>query len=387
MKNISILGATGSIGTQTLDVIRNSNKEINLIGITANSSVKKIKEIINEFKPKYVAMMDKDSAENRESYCKRNNLDIKVYSGILGLEKIATLDEIDMVVTSVVGMIGLTPTIKAIEAKKDIALANKETLVVAGDLVMKKAKENGVKILPVDSEHSAIFQSLSGYTNKDIGKIILTASGGPFRGKKTEDLLNVTVKEALKHPKWNMGQKISIDCATLMNKGLEVIEAHHLFETSYDDIEVVVHPQSIIHSMVEYNDASVISQMGTPDMKLPIQYAINERVRKNPIAKRLNFYEVGQLTFEKPDLETFKCLALAYKAGKEGGLAPCILNSANEEAVELLLKEKIKFLDIANLIEECLTEFHEYKNLEITVENITLLDKKVRGYIRAKVNL
>lgn len=385
MKNISILGATGSIGTQTLDVIRNSNNEINLVGITANSSVEKIKEIINEFNPKYIAMMDKASAENIKSYCKDNNLDIKVYDGILGLEKIATLDEIDMVVTSVVGMIGLTPTIKAIEAKKDIALANKETLVVAGDLVMKKAKEYGVNILPVDSEHSAIFQSLSGYNNKDISKIILTASGGPFRGKKTEELLNVTVNEALKHPKWNMGRKISIDSATLMNKGLEVIEAHHLFDCSYDDIEVVVHPQSIIHSMVEYNDASIIAQMGTPDMKLPIQYAINNKVRKNPIAKKLNFYEVGELTFEKPDLETFKCLALAYKAGKEGGLAPCILNSANEEAVELLLNEKIKFLDIADLIEESLVEFDKYKTLEITIENITLLDKKVREYIRSKV--
>lgn len=385
MKNISILGATGSIGTQTLDVIRNSNNEINLVGITANSSVEKIKEIINEFNPKYIAMMDKASAENIKSYCKDNNLDIKVYDGILGLEKIATLDEIDMVVTSVVGMIGLTPTIKAIEAKKDIALANKETLVVAGDLVMKKAKEYGVSILPVDSEHSAVFQSLSGYNNKDISKIILTASGGPFRGKKTEDLLNVTVNEALKHPKWNMGRKISIDSATLMNKGLEVIEAHHLFDCSYDNIEVVVHPQSIIHSMVEYSDASIIAQMGTPDMKLPIQYAINNKIRKNPIAKKLNFYEVGQLTFEKPDLETFKCLALAYKAGKEGGLAPCILNSANEEAVELLLNEKIKFLDIADLIEESLVKFDKYKTLEITIDNITLLDKKVREYIRSKV--
>lgn len=386
MKNISILGVTGSIGTQTLDVIRNSNNEINLVGITANSSVEKIKEIIDEFNPKYVAMMDKTSAENIKSYCRDNNLDIKVYEGLLGLEKVATLDEIEMVVTSVVGMIGLTPTIKAIEAKKDIALANKETLVVAGNLVMKKAKEYGVSILPVDSEHSAIFQSLSGYNNSDIGKIILTASGGPFRGKKTEDLINVTVHEALKHPKWNMGKKISIDSATLMNKGLEVIEAHHLFDCPYENIEVVVHPQSIIHSMVEYHDSSIIAQLGTTDMKLPIQYAINKKVRKNPIAKKLNFYEISELTFEQPDLETFKCLALAYKAGKEGGLAPCILNSANEEAVELLLNKKIKFLDIANLIEDALEEFNSYKTLEITIENILSLDKKVREYIRLRAN-
>lgn len=386
MKNISILGVTGSIGTQTLDVIRNSNNEINLVGVTANSSVEKIKEIIDEFNPKYVAMMDKTSAENIKSYCRDNNLDIKVYEGLLGLEKVATLDEIEMVVTSVVGMIGLTPTIKAIEAKKDIALANKETLVVAGNLVMNKAKEYGVSILPVDSEHSAIFQSLSGYNNSDIGKIILTASGGPFRGKKTEDLINVTVHEALKHPKWNMGKKISIDSATLMNKGLEVIEAHHLFDCPYENIEVVVHPQSIIHSMVEYHDSSIIAQLGTADMKLPIQYAINKKVRKNPIAKKLNFYEISELTFEQPDLETFKCLALAYKAGKEGGLAPCILNSANEEAVELLLNEKIKFLDIANLIEDALEEFNSYKTLEMTIENILSLDKKVREYIRLRAN-
>ena len=280
MKNISILGATGSIGTQTLDVIRQSNGEIKLFGITANSSVDKMKEIIEEFNPKYVGMMDESCSEVIKNYCIEKNKNIEVFSGIDGLIKIATLDEIDTVVTSVVGMIGLKPTMAAIEAKKDIALANKETLVVAGELVMNKAKEMGVKILPVDSEHSAIFQSLSGYKNKDINKIILTASGGPFRGKNIDDLKEVTVKEALKHPKWNMGQKISIDSATLMNKGLEVIEAHFLFDTSYDNIEVVVHPQSIIHSMVEYKDASVIAQLGSPDMRLPIQYALNYPERK-----------------------------------------------------------------------------------------------------------
>ena len=387
MKNISILGATGSIGTQTLDVIRNSDGKINLIGITANSSVDKIKEIIGEFEPKYVAMMDENSSKIIEEFCNKEYPNIQVLSGIDGLVKIATLEEIDTVVTSVVGMIGLKPTIAAIEAKKDIALANKETLVVAGELVMNKAKENNVKILPVDSEHSAIFQSLSGYKNKDINKILLTASGGPFRGKTIDDLKDVTVKEALKHPKWNMGQKISIDSATLMNKGLEVIEAHFLFDCEYDNIEVIVHPQSIIHSMVEYKDASVIAQLGSPDMRLPIQYALNYPERKGMIAKPVNFYELGALTFEKPDLETFKCLRFAYEAGKIGGLAPTILNGANEEAVALLLKEKIKFLQIAEIIEECMCVFKENYYDELTLDNIIELDKKVREYIRAKWEL
>ncbi|MDO5779540.1 MAG: 1-deoxy-D-xylulose-5-phosphate reductoisomerase [Clostridium sp.] len=387
MKNISILGATGSIGTQTLDVIRNSEGKINLIGITANSSVDKIKEIIGEFEPKYVAMMDENSSKIIEEFCNKEYPNIQVFNGIDGLVKIATLEEIDTVVTSVVGMIGLRPTIAAIEAKKDIALANKETLVVAGELVMNKAKENNVKILPVDSEHSAIFQSLSGYKNKDINKILLTASGGPFRGKTIDDLKDVTVKEALKHPKWNMGQKISIDSATLMNKGLEVIEAHFLFDCDYDNIEVIVHPQSIIHSMVEYKDASVIAQLGSPDMRLPIQYALNYPERKGMIAKPVNFYELGALTFEKPDLETFKCLRFAYEAGKIGGLAPTILNGANEEAVALLLKEKIKFLQIAEIIEECMSVFKENYYDELNLDNIIELDKKVREYISTKWEL
>ena len=382
MKNVSILGATGSIGTQTLDVIRNSKERINLIGVTANSSIDKIKEIIQEFKPKYVGMMESNSAKKIKEYCEKNYPEIQVFEGIEGLIKIATLDEIDMVVTSVVGMIGLKPTMAAIEAKKDIALANKETLVVAGELVMNKAKENNIKILPVDSEHSAIFQSLSGYENKDINKIILTASGGPFRGKSLEELKYVTVKDALKHPRWNMGQKISIDSASLMNKGLEVIEAHFLFDIDYDKIEVVVHPQSIIHSMVEYKDASIITQMGTPDMRLPIQYALNYPERKEMIAKPINFYEIKSLTFEKPDLKTFKCLKLAYEAGKIGGLSPTILNAANEEAVTLFLEEKIKFLQIVEIIEECMIKFKDNYYDELTLENIIRLDKKVRNYIR-----
>lgn len=386
MSNISILGVTGSIGTQTLDVIRKSNKEINLVGISANTSTNKIKEIIKEFMPKYVAMMDRKASDDIKSYCIENNFNIEVYSGIEGLEKIAVLDEVDMVVTSVVGMIGLRPTIKAIEAKKDIALANKETLVVAGELIMKMARENNINIYPVDSEHSAIFQALSGYKTEDISKIILTASGGPFRGKDFEYLKNVTVEEALNHPKWNMGKKISIDSATLMNKGLEVIEAHFLFDCPYEKIEVVIHPQSIIHSMVEYNDASIIAQLGSTDMRLPIQYALNRKERKNSIAKKLNFYEINELTFEKPDMETFKCLTLAYQAGKEGGLAPCILNGANEEAVALLLEEKIKFMEIPTIIEKTLNYFKEEKTKEITLENILNIDNRVRKYVRENWN-
>ena len=384
MKSISILGATGSIGTQTLDVIRNSKERINLIGITANSSVDKIKEIIQEFKPKYVGMMESNSAKKIKEYCDENYPEIQVFSGIEGLIKIATLDEIDTVVTSVVGMIGLKPTIAAIEAKKDIALANKETLVVAGELVMNKAKENNVKILPVDSEHSAIFQSLSGYENKDINKIILTASGGPFRGKTLEDLKDVTVKEALKHPKWNMGQKISIDSSTLMNKGLEVIEAHWLFDCPYKDIEVVVHPQSIIHSMVQYTDGAVIAQLGVPDMKLPIQYALNYPNREGNISEKLDLFKIRELTFEKPDLDTFKCLKLAYEAGEKGKLMPTILNGANEVCVELFLNKKITYLQIPEIIEECMNTF-DY-NKEVTLDNLINLDKEVRQYIYEKYN-
>lgn len=386
MKKLSILGGTGSIGLQTLDVIRKSNKELELIGVTANSSVGKMIEIIDEFKPKYVGMMDSDSALKIKEYCTENNFNIEVLEGMEGLIKIASLEEIDIVVTSVVGMIGLKPTMAAIEAKKDIALANKETLVVAGELVMQAAKDNGVKILPVDSEHSAIFQSLRGNSLDSLKKIILTASGGPFRGRKIDDLKEITLEEALNHPNWSMGKKITIDSATLMNKGLEVIEAHWLFNCSYDNIQVVVHPQSIIHSMVEYKDASIIAQLGSTDMKLPIQYAINKKERKKAVAKRLNFYEISSLSFEKPDMDTFKCLKLAYEVGKEGKLAPCILNGANEEAVALLLERKIKFLDIPKIIEESLEVFKEEKEKEVTLENVIALDDRVRKYIRKKYN-
>ncbi len=381
MRKISILGATGSIGTQTLDVIRKSNGELKLIGVTANTSVGKVVEIIEEFKPSYVAMMDSTSALEIKSYCKENNKIIEVLEGITGLNKIASLDEIDIVVTSVVGMIGLEPTMKAIEAKKDIALANKETLVVAGEIVMKAAKENNVKILPVDSEHSAIFQALRGNPINTLRKIILTASGGPFRGKTIDQLGGIRVEDALKHPKWNMGRKISIDSATLMNKGLEVIEAHWLFCCDYDNIQVVVHPQSIVHSMVEYTDGSIIAQLGAQDMRLPIQYALNYEKRENLIADTIDFYEISKLTFEKPDSDTFKSLKLSFKAGKIGGLMPTILNGANEAAVELFLNEKIKFLEISNTIERCMEVFKDEVFKELTLENIIDLDKRVKEYV------
>ncbi|MBN1038188.1 1-deoxy-D-xylulose-5-phosphate reductoisomerase [Clostridium botulinum] len=381
MKKLSILGVTGSIGTQALDVIKKSNGELKLIGATANSSVNKMIEIIEEFNPKYVGMMDKNSADKLEKYCKERNKQTIVLSQMEGLNKIASLEEIDIVLTSLVGMIGLEPTLEAIKAKKDIALANKETLVVAGELVMSEAKKNNVKILPVDSEHSAIYQSLRGNDLKTLNKIILTASGGPFRGKKLCDLNDIGVDDALNHPKWNMGRKISIDSATLMNKGLEVIEAHWLFNCDYDNIQVVIHPQSVVHSMVEYCDGSIIAQLGAADMRLPIQYALNYTERKNLIAKTLDFYEVAQLTFEKPDLETFKPLKLAFKAGKQGGLMPTILNGANEAAVALFLDEKIEFLDIFNIIEECMSTFEEETKKPLTLENIIELDKKVKKYV------
>ena len=381
MRKISILGVTGSIGTQTLDVIRKSNGELKLIGVTANTSVNKVIDIIEEFKPSYVAMMDSISAFEIKNYCREHKKSIEVLEGIEGLNKIASLDEIDIVLTSVVGMIGLEPTMKAIEAKKDIALANKETLVVAGEIVMKAAKENNVKILPVDSEHSAIFQALRGNSINTLRKVILTASGGPFRGKTIKQLEEIRVEDALKHPKWNMGRKISIDSATLMNKGLEVIEAHWLFCCDYDNIQVVVHPQSIVHSMVEYTDGSIMAQLGAQDMRLPIQYALNYEQRENLIADTINFYEISKLTFEKPDTDTFKALKLSFRAGKIGGLMPTILNGANEAAVELFLNKKIKFLEISRIIENCMDVFKEEVRKELTIANIIDLDKRVKEYV------
>jgi 1-deoxy-D-xylulose-5-phosphate reductoisomerase len=379
LKYISILGATGSIGTQTLDVIRKEKDNFSLEGISVNKNVNMTIQIINEFSPKHVAVMDDSAYEKIKAYCETTEKNIEVSHGIEGLNKIATISNVEIVVTSIVGMIGLTPTLNAIKAGKHIALANKETLVVGGELVMAEAKSKGIMILPVDSEHGAVFQCLQGNNIEEADKIILTASGGPFRGKKTNDLINVTCENALKHPKWNMGKKITIDSATLMNKGLEVIEAHWLFGMEYKNIEVVVHPQSIIHSMVEYIDGSIVAQMGTTDMKLPIQYAINYPKRHKRIVEALDFYKLGNLTFEKPDLDTFKCLKLAYEAGKAGGTLPTILNGANEVAVELFLEDKIKFLKIADIIEECMNKF-SYSS-KFSVEDILQTDNNVRQYV------
>lgn len=385
MKNITILGATGSIGTQTLDVIRREKEELKLVAISANKSYKKVIEIIKEFKPKYAVLMEENAFKIVEDFCIDNKIDTKVLKGMEGMIYISTLEEVNTVVTSVVGMIGLVPTIKAIESGKDIALANKETLVVAGEIVISKAKEHNVNILPVDSEHGAIFQCLRGNKKEEVKNIIVTASGGPFRGKKKEELIDVKPEHALKHPKWNMGRKISIDSATLMNKGLEVIEAHFLFGVDYENIKVVVHPQSIVHSMVEYKDGSVIAQMATPDMKLPIQYALNYPNRKESQIEPLDFYKISNLTFEKPDIDTFLPLKLAYEAGKKGGVMPAILNGANEVAVDLFLKGKIEFLQIGDLLQECMNKF--YKSMEATLENVISIDKEVREYLGKKYDI
>lgn len=382
MKNISILGVTGSIGTQALDVIREKQNEINLVGITGHKNYNKLLDIIKEFKPKYIGITDEECYEKVLAYSKKSNLEAEIFCGSEALEKIATLEEVDTVLTSVVGIVGLKPTVKAIEAKKNIALANKETLVVAGDIVKAKAKEHGVEIIPVDSEHGAIFQCLLGNKKDEVSKIILTASGGPFRGKKRSDLMDITPAEALKHPKWNMGKKISIDSSTLVNKGLEVIEAHFLFDLDYDNIEVVVHPQSVIHSMVEYVDGSIIAQLGSTDMRLPIQYALTYPFRKKRVANSLSFKEVKELTFEEPDLNTFKCLALAYEAGRLGGNMTAIYNGANEIAVELFLNEKIRYLQIEEIIEECMNNFDHVKNP--TLDEVLLIDKLVREYVIKK---
>lgn len=365
MKNISILGSTGSIGTQTLDIVR-ANNDLNVVAIAAGSNVKMLEEQIREFHPKLVCVYNEEAAGRLKTAVA--DTDVKVVAGMDGLIEAATYNSVQIVVTAFVGMIGIRPTLEAIKAKKDIALANKETLVTAGHLVMEAAKEYGVKILPVDSEHSAIFQSLNGENKKEIDKILLTASGGPFRGWTKEQMKNVQVEDALKHPNWAMGQKITIDSATMVNKGLEVIEAKWLFDVDIDHVQAVVQPQSIIHSMVQYKDGAVIAQLGTPDMKLPIQYALYYPERRYLAGERLDFAKIGQITFEEPDLNNFAGLKMAYEAGRMGGSMPTVFNAANEKAVAKFLNRKIGFLDITDIIGYCM-EQHENIN-HPTVEQI-----------------
>ena len=366
MKNIVVMGSTGSIGTQTLDVVRSYGDRLKVLALAAGSSVDKMEAQIREFHPGYAVMWSEEAAKALQG--KISDTSTKVLCGMEGLLEIAVLPEADVIVTAIVGMIGIRPTIAAIKAGKDIALANKETLVTAGHIIMPLAKEKGVSILPVDSEHSAIFQSLNGEPKEKIKKILLTASGGPFRGRKTEELKQIQVEDALKHPNWSMGRKITIDSASMVNKGLEVMEAGWLFGVTPEQIQVVVHPQSIVHSMVEYVDGAVIAQMGIPDMKLPIQYALFYPDRLPMNQEKLDFYKLGQITFEEPDLETFKGLKMAYDAFHAGGSMPTVYNAANEKAVSLFLNRKIKFLEIYEIIAAAMEAHQTIK--DPTVEQI-----------------
>lgn len=347
MKNIAILGSTGSIGTQTLDVAR-KNEDLRVVAVSAGKSVEKLEEQIREFHPILAAVWDEKAA--RDLKTRIADTDTKVVSGMEGLLELASMPESDILVTAIVGMIGIRPTMEGIRAGKDIALANKETLVTAGHLIMPMAREYGVSILPVDSEHSAIFQAIHGEENKEIHKLLITASGGPFRGRTTEELRNVTVADTLKHPNWVMGRKITVDSATLVNKGLEVMEARWLFDMDLDHIQVVVQPQSIIHSMVEFKDCAIMAQLGTPDMRLPIQYALYYPHRRYLDGDRLDFTKLREITFEVPDMDTFRGLPMAIQASREGGSMPTVFNAANELAVKKFLEEKIGFLDIYEII-------------------------------------
>lgn len=367
MKKIAILGSTGSIGTQTLDVVR-LNGDIEVLGISAGSNVELLEKQVREFRPRLAAVWKEEAA--RELAVRIADTETKVVSGMEGLLELARMPETEILVTAIVGMIGIRPTMEAIRAGKDIALANKETLVTAGHLIMPMAKEYGVKILPVDSEHSAIFQALHGENPKEIEKLLITASGGPFRGKKTEELAHVTLADTLKHPNWVMGQKITVDSATLVNKGLEVMEAKWLFDVDLDHIEVVVQPKSIIHSMVEFKDGAVMAQLGTPDMRLPIQYALYYPERRYLDGERLDFRTLTQITFEEPDMETFKGLPMAMEASRCGGSMPTVFNAANELAVHKFLHEKISFLDIYEIIGQSMSRHKviPHPNLEEILE-------------------
>ena len=351
MKKIAILGSTGSIGTQTLEVVR-GNGDIEVLALAAGRNIKLLEHQIREFHPALAAVWSEEDAQRLR--LRVADTGTKVLSGMDGLLAVAVIEEVEILVTAIVGMIGIRPTIEAIKAGKNIALANKETLVTAGHLIMPLAKERNVSILPVDSEHSAIFQSLQGNESKAIHKILLTASGGPFRGRKQEELLEIRAEEALKHPNWTMGRKITIDSSTMINKGLEVIEAKWLFGMDMDQIQVVGQPQSIIHSMVEYVDGAIIAELGTPDMKLPIQYALYYPERRYLPGERLDFWRLGKIDFEKPDMETFYGLKLAYEAGRRGGSLPTVFNAANELAVSMFLNHEIKYLEIMEIIEDCM---------------------------------
>ncbi|HJD05240.1 MAG TPA: 1-deoxy-D-xylulose-5-phosphate reductoisomerase [Candidatus Mediterraneibacter caccogallinarum] len=379
MKKIAILGSTGSIGTQTLEIVR-TNGDLEVTALAAGNNIDLLEQQVREFRPKLAAVWKEERAAELKSRVR--DMDIEIVSGMDGLLSVAAVPESEILVTAIVGMIGILPTIEAIKAGKDIALANKETLVTAGHIIMPLAKERGVSILPVDSEHSAIFQSLQGGQRKALHKILLTASGGPFRGKKREELKNIQVEDALKHPNWEMGRKITIDSSTMVNKGLEVIEAKWLFGVTVDQIQVVVQPQSIIHSMVEYEDGAVIAQLGTPDMKLPIQYALYYPERRYLPGDRLDFAALQQITFEKPDMETFYGLKLAYEAGRRGGSLPTVLNAANERAVAMFLDRKIGYLQIPEIIQACM---ENHKNIEDpTVEEILKTEQETYEFIRLK---
>lgn len=379
MKKISILGSTGSIGTQTLDVVR-EQKDIEVLALTAGSNITLLEKQIREFKPELAVVWDDKKAQQLKEAVK--DCPVKVESGMDGLVHAASISGAEIVVTAVVGMIGIQPTVAAIKAGKNIALANKETLVTAGHIIMDLAKENHVSILPVDSEHSAIFQSLNGEPKRSLEKILLTASGGPFRTFTREQMEHVQVEDALKHPNWEMGKKITIDSATMVNKGLEVIEAKWLFDVDVDKIQVVVHPQSVIHSMVQYDDGAVMAQLGTPDMKLPIQYALYYPERRPMDGERLDFFKLGQMTFESPDLDRFEGLKLALQAAKEGGSVPVVYNAANEKAVQRFLDRKIRFLQIPEIIGECMQKHKKIVNP--TLEEILQMEQNVYEYIESR---
>ena len=363
MKKIAILGSTGSIGTQTLDIVREQG-DIQVVAMAAGSNISLLEAQMREFKPSLVSVWDEKKASELRTNTK--DLGIKIVSGMEGLLEVSVIPESEILVTAIVGMLGIRPTIAAIKAGKKIALANKETLVTAGHIIIPLAKEYKVPILPVDSEHSAIFQSLQGAGDNKISRILLTASGGPFRGRKADELKNIQVEDALKHPNWSMGRKITIDSSTLVNKGLEVMEAKWLFDVTLDQIQVVVHPQSVIHSAVEYEDGAVIAQLGTPDMRLPIQYALYYPERRNLSGRRLDLFEIADLTFEKPDTDTFRGLALAYLAMEKGGNIPTVYNAANEKAVSLFLDRKISYPEITELIEACMedAEFIDHPDVD-----------------------